>query len=153
MTDELAFKPLGEPFTSELNTPVVQQKDYNITKSEWVADNRNQIMESGTAGNSTSTIYTVPENRTFFLTHFEHIVTSTGAGGSLAVNSYLYIRTSPAGFRNISRVRLAENLQQSKITSGDLIMPIKLFSGQTIEISAGVNFKNTAVIFGYEEAF
>lgn len=68
--DELAYKPLGK-YTPELNTPKVQQKDYNITKTEWVVDNREQTGGRGNiqqaTANTSVTIFTVPSNRFFYL--------------------------------------------------------------------------------------
>ena len=149
---DLAYKPL-DTASKQLNTPLVQQKDYNITKSEWVADNREQIIKENFASNETRTVYTVPKNKVFFLTHFSHLITSTGAGASNAINSYLWINKSPAVFTSLSRIRIADNLQQSIIDSADLTMPMKVFPGQSIKITSGTNFHNTAVIFGFLEDF
>ena len=68
-----AYKPVS-PYKKQLDTPLLQQKEYSITKSEWVVGNREIINEGNNAGvvdaaNAALTLYTVPKNARLFITH------------------------------------------------------------------------------------
>lgn len=128
---------LGESFIP-LEKDILKKKvEFVKTWIEWSSENREQVQGWNFAQNiNTSTIYTVPDNFTLFITHLAlnlHTVTSTAMG-----DVWITIKQNSNTNRvlMLSRGNVGSNTHDS--TAVSFTMPLKVESGELVQISSNV---------------
>lgn len=124
-------------------------RNFIPTESEWRGRTEEIIVrESGTT--TTTTIFTVPKNKTLFITYA--FVTAINSG-SINGNGAAGLRISKFGGLDILNAGFF-NLQESVATNAvNFTMPIKVDAGETVIIDAGVaGIKCSAGFMGWLES-
>ncbi len=132
-----------------LTKDVIKRPDREAfpTFLEWVADgNAEQILRNAFKSTSGSvTLFEVPENFTFFITSFNMSSENT-AGGAGNVESLLRFSTTEA----LARIAHNMNEHDHVVLSQSYTMPVRVPSGQVIEISnIGASLNTSVVLQGF----
>jgi len=123
-----------------------------LTKSEWAADNREQVMERAnflTTTNSGGTdIFTVPEGKTLYVI----AANVSGASNETVAGSTPEVRIILSGNSDIRLIQVALTLTpSSNAASITYSMPLKFRAGDTLRLSQSRQIHGAAVIIGYLE--
>ena len=127
------------------NTPLSEDilkkpREFIKTWVEWASDNFDIISREGSG-----TIFTVPKNKTFYLTQY-HLDAQRPSAAGVAGASF---GITGANF-DIAHFSFAANLADNQVTSGSYIMPIKVESDRRflVQVSGGV--VAFGIIWGFE---
>jgi hypothetical protein len=140
------FKPT-QPFNPQNITPIEQYKDFYQTWLEFAAQKFEQVLARRTS--ISGTVYTAPTNKTFYLTNF-----SMSASTSLAATGFptmsLFISNDTT--RSLGKIDLTVNTTDVS-PAGQLTqnfpMPIKIFPGETIEVTFSTGITGAVTIQGF----
>ena len=134
-----------------------RDRDFLPTESEWHARHTEQIFRSGVHSESSgsTTIFTVPDKKTFFITYIclsivnEGTVGNNFESGQLAIGSV--IGTNSTRIANVYCSDQSGNFNEANIAT-NLSHPIKVESGETINVSSsGTDSQARAVVIGWLE--
>jgi len=148
MVDEI-FGELGAsdvPLTEAVIKKPPAEEPFRRTELEWVAKNRKQILAFGQdfAAGSTD-IYIVPANTLFFLTGWHVDTLGAAAGTAVAI---IESETGAALIRLATHTVLAGDTLTSH---SDLTMPLKMETGQKINLFGNASAQMQGSIWGWEE--
>jgi hypothetical protein len=133
MPGEIAYKP-PFPASKNINTPIVEQKEFSMTWAEWAAKNRTQVI---TARTSSGVIYTVPVGYTLYISS-----AYISAGHNGLATSYIRIYNSATQLL----LTLSMSVSGNSAISCPFPCPMKLNSNTQIElISGATNFSGGIV--------
>tara|TARA_Y100000310_G_C20677257_1_gene813800 strand:+ start:2128 stop:2580 length:453 start_codon:yes stop_codon:yes gene_type:complete len=137
----MVFEGQDVPLTED----VIKQRprEFFPTLSELAADTKLQIVELfSQAGTGSGTLFTVPENNTFFMTGINLSGSNTAVAGSG------FVGIESARFGNMFRIRVA--FSQNNSLSQNFSMPLKFNAGEIIlfEIS-GASVIGDGSIYGF----
>ena len=118
--------PLEEDILRKTGRP-----DFFTTWLEWAGQNFEQIIRSSTTGNSTQILFSVPANRTLFIT--EAFVSVTASNNTNASASVFVPITSE------TIIGVTARLSQNDSNALNFRKPIKVESGQDVSLVSSGN--------------
>jgi len=140
------------PLTRDLKFQEKETKPFIKTKSEWAADNRQQIIERGLSITAADDFFTVPDNQILFITGFTAAWQyNGGVAGHTALN--LSAR-NPAGGDSVFLVFQTSFSGDADSSSYamDFSMPLKINPNSVMRLTGGNasgDSRSSCVIFGY----
>ena len=133
---EKAYKPPID-FKPSLDTPKVQQREFSETWAEWASKNREVIREEV---NTIPVDYTVPDNKTLFITSL-----------SLSGSTNLTTGTVSIGSAGVRLLQLQTAAATNGVISQTFPSPLRIESGEVLTITSSAPATATALVFGWLE--
>lgn len=133
---DVAYKPTTK-YSPKNNTPLIQEKEYQPTFSEWAAKNRFQVCKGAViVGAGNSTLYSVPQGFNMFVTGFSISSFIMGGGTSFLALASGGVSGTDINFGALSGVDLGGPVSSSMDRT--FINPIKINSGAAIVVESNI---------------